>query len=152
MDVEDDWGAFLCPSPLHHNYNLSNVIGRDFLVEASHLDHCNISNSIRLINVVCTYVAKSSATGLLVITQRDHSNEVHKLYINQTTHQQNSVSIEVEMNGVYLVSIIPILEGIGIINSSVEHREMIQVEALRATGRIVTEKYRIIILYRIFSI
>ena len=74
-----------------------------------------------------------------MITQRDHSNEVHKLYINQTTHQENSVSIEVEMNGVYLVSIIPILEGIGIINSSVEHREMIQVEALCATGRIITE-------------
>ena len=87
-----------------------------------------------------------------MITQGNPLNEMHKLYINQTTHQQNSVSIEVELNGLYLVSIIPILEGIGIIGSSVEHREIIQVEALRATGRIITEKYRIIILYRIFSI
>ena len=74
------------------------------------------------------------ATGFLVIMQQNSLNEVHKLYTNQTTHQQNTVSIEVEKNGLYLVSVIPILEGTGITNSRVEYKDVIKLEDLHATG------------------
>ena len=52
-------------------------------------------------------------------------DQVQKLYINQTRDQQSSASVEVEENGTYLVSVIPVLERTGIIGSNVEHREEI---------------------------
>ena len=50
---------------------------------------------------------------------------VHKLYINQTRDRQHSVTVEVEENGTYLVSVIPVFKGNGIIGSNVEYREEI---------------------------
>ena len=50
---------------------------------------------------------------------------VHKFYANQIRDQQSLVFVEVEENGTYLVSIIPVLERTGIIGSVVEYREEI---------------------------
>ena len=125
-----------CSLPVHYCLFLQclGTIQKDLSVQTSFGDHCNISGSFHQINVVCTYSANSMATGFLVIMQQNSLNEVHKLYTNQTTHQQNTVSIEVEKNGLYLVSVIPILEGTGITNSRVEYKDVIKLEDLHATG------------------
>ena len=60
-----------------------------------------------------------------MIVQLGDPDQVHKLYVNQTRDQQSLVSVEVEENGTYLVSIIPVLERTGIIGSVVEYREEI---------------------------
>ena len=60
-----------------------------------------------------------------MIVQLGDPDQVHKLYVNQTRDQQSLVSLEVEENGTYLVSIIPVLERTGIIGSDVEYREEI---------------------------
>ena len=60
-----------------------------------------------------------------MLVQLGYPDLVHKLYANQTRDQQSLVSVEVEENGTYLVSIIPVLEITGIIGSVVEYREEI---------------------------
>ena len=52
-------------------------------------------------------------------------DQVHKLYISQTKDRESVVTAEVEENGTYLVSIIPVIERTGIIGSNVEYREEI---------------------------
>ena len=131
VPLTDEVSLLPPPSP---NLRWSLCIGLEFSVQTPHLDDCNIFHSSRLINAVCSYSTNSIAAGFLVITQKNPLNEVHKLYINQTTHQQNSVSMEVEDIGLYLVSVIPILEGTGITNSRVEYREVIMVMTGTNTG------------------
>ena len=60
-----------------------------------------------------------------MLVQQGDPDQVHKLYVNQTRDQQSLVSVEVEENGTYLVSITPVLEITGIIGSVVEYREEI---------------------------
>ena len=60
-----------------------------------------------------------------MLVQLGDSNQVHKLYVNQTRDQQSLVIVDVEENGTYLVSIIPVIGRTGIIGSNVEYREEI---------------------------
>ena len=60
-----------------------------------------------------------------MIVQLGDPDQVHKLYTNQTRYQQSFVTVEVDENGTYLVSVIPVLERTGIIGSNVEYREVI---------------------------
>ena len=55
----------------------------------------------------------------------DPDQDVHKLYISQIKDRESVVTAEVEENGIYLVSIIPVTERTGIIGSNVEYREEI---------------------------
>ena len=48
---------------------------------------------------------------------------MHKIYTNTTTNCHTQVTVEVEEHGTYLVSVIPLLEEIGIIGSNVEYRD-----------------------------
>ena len=77
------------------------------------------------VSTECTYPSNSLATGFLTLVQLGDPDQAHKLYVNQTRDQQSLVSVEVEENGTYLVSIIPVLERTGIIGSNVEYREEI---------------------------
>ena len=96
-----------------------------FLPIFFHLDNCSINISTFTVSTECTYPSNSLATGFLLIVQLGDPDQVHKLYVNQTRDWQNSVSVEVEENGTYLVSVIPILEETGIIGSNVEYRDEI---------------------------
>ena len=77
------------------------------------------------VSTECTYPSNSLTTGFLTLVQLGDPDQAHKLYVNQTRDQQSLVSVEVEENGTYLVSIIPVLERTGIIGSNVEYREEI---------------------------
>ena len=73
-------------------------------------------------------------TGFQLIVQLAILNQAHKLYVNQTTTGYASTSVKVEESGVYIVSIIPIMEETGIINSDVEHKELILVDSVTTTS------------------
>ena len=65
------------------------------------------------------------ATGYQVITYLNTLDQVHKIYTSTTTNCHTQVTVEVEERGLYLVSVIPLLEGTGIIGSNVEYRDEI---------------------------
>ena len=74
-------------------------------------------------------------TGFQVIAQPADFSRLGKLYANYTAEGQTSVVVEVEQNGEFLVSVIPVLGETGIVNSSVEYSEVVVVEdLLTATG------------------
>lgn len=60
-----------------------------------------------------------------MIVQQGIPNEVHKLFVNHT--YTSSCTVVVEESGLYLVSVIPIIEEAGIIDANVEYREVILV-------------------------
>ena len=67
-------------------------------------------------------------------------NRVHKLYVNQTQPGQTSASVEVEESGEYLVSILPIIWEMGIVDSDVEYREIVAVDTGEYTWFLCTEQ------------
>ena len=92
--------------------------------EYEYLEGCSISG-LHNITVQCTY-SDSQATGFQVIVQQiSDSSQVHKLYVEQTTH--TTATVEVEETGVYQVSIFPLREGTGILDSNVEFMEQVTI-------------------------
>ena len=77
------------------------------------------------------------ATGYQVIAYLNTLNKVHKIYTNTTTNCYTQVTVEVEERGLYLVSVLPIIEGRGITGSSVEHSEIVVVDGTDATGELL---------------
>ena len=97
------------------------------------LKNCHISTSQPRIIVEC--MRFSMAIGFQVIAQSDVQERVHKLYVNQTQPGQTSASVEVEESGEYLVSVFPVREGKGIINSTtVEYGVVILAEVTTSFG------------------
>ena len=99
-----------------------------------HLRNCSIETFPFLIRVKCAYSGDSGAmvTGFQVIAQPadfDRSKP-GKLYAGHTIQCQTSAIVEVEQNGEFLVSVIPVLGETGIVNSSVEYSEVVVVEDL----------------------
>ena len=87
----------------------------------------------------CAYSGDSGAmvTGFQVIAQPAdfYRSRPGKLYASHTMRCQTSAIVEVEQNGEFLVSVIPLLGETGIVNSSVEYTELVVVEdLLTATG------------------
>ena len=75
------------------------------------------------------------ATGYQVIAYLNTLDQVHKIYTNTTTNCHTQVTVEVEERGLYLVSVLPIIEGRGITGSTVEHSEMVMVDDMVITAR-----------------
>ena len=101
------------------------------------LRNCSIETFPLLIRVKCAYPGDSGAmvTGFQVTAQPDDFAQVGKLYAGHTLECKTSVVVEVEQNGEFLVSVIPVLGETGIVNSSVEYSEVVVVEdMLIATG------------------
>ena len=102
-----------------------------------HLRNCSVETSSLLIRVKCAYPGDSDAmvNGFQVIAQPANFGKIEKLYANHTLNGQTSAIVEVEQNGEFQVSVIPVLGETGIVNSSVEYSEVVVVEdLLTATG------------------
>ena len=115
------------------------IIGTDVLPESIlfHLRNCSVETLSLLIRVKCAYPGDSGAivTGFQVIAQPADFDQLGSLYAGHTLECQTSAIVEVEQNGVFLMSVIPVLEETGIVNSSVEYSEVVVVEdLLTATG------------------
>ena len=83
-----------------------------------------------------------------MIVQLGDPDQVHKLYVNQTRDQQSFVTVEVEENGTYLVSVIPVLERTGIIGSNVEYREEIVLPFISGTDHTSLLSTYFVMIYR----
>ena len=83
----------------------------------------------------CAYPGVSGrvVTGFQVIAQPANFDRLGKLYAGHTIVCQTSAIVEVEQNGKFLVSVIPVLGETGIVNSSVEYSEVVVVEDLLTT-------------------
>ena len=104
-------------------YNL----GRSFSPSNSLLESCHVMLVLDSITVECTY--SESVTGFQMIAYLSASREVNKLYVNQTTNRQTSISVTVEENGMYQVAIFPIKRDGGIAGSAVEYTQRIMIPA-----------------------
>ena len=80
-----------------------------------------------VISAMCSYSGGSSVTGFQIIVQLNNVDEVPKLYINSTTEHLSPgpVTLRVEENGTYHVTIFPVMGEMGIANTSVEHSEFL---------------------------
>ena len=83
-----------------------------------HFD-CTVTSSSGLIWALCS---SSFAAGIQVIVQSTNASEVHKLYVNQSMDLHTPVTVPVERDGEYQVSIFAIREVTGILDSSVHYR------------------------------
>ena len=75
----------------------------------------------------------------MIVLQSD-LNQGYVLYANQSSDGRSSASVEVMDTGIYQVSVLPIVEGVGITDSSVEHSEIVMVFGSRSaatTGTII---------------
>ena len=99
-----------------------------------HLRNCSIDTFPQFIRAKCVYPGDSGGmvTGYQVIAQPTDFDQlaIGKLYAGHTLECQTSAIVEVEQNGEFLVSVIPVLGETGIVNSSVEYSEVVVVEDL----------------------
>ncbi len=82
--------------------------------------------------MACTFFTNStnttSATGFQLIAQlASSSEEVGRIYTSHTTDRFDPASVQVEVNGTYWLTVLPIVEGRRILGSTVEYTEQISV-------------------------
>ena len=77
-----------------------------------------------LIWALCNLPNDSFAAGIQVIVQSANVSEVHKLYVNQSMDLHTPVTVPVERNGEYHISIFAIREGMGILESTWQYDVM----------------------------
>lgn len=94
----------------------------------SNIENCHVNSSMHHIGVQCTYFINSVATGFQMIVQLDALDQVNKIYASKTVNCCTSAFVAVEENGLYQVSIIPILDENGITRSDVEYKKIVMVE------------------------
>ena len=96
------------------------IIGTDVLPESIliHLRNCSVETFPLLIRAKCAYPGDSGAmvTGFQVIAQPADFDLLGKLYAGHNLECRTSAIIEVEQNGEFLVSVIPVLGDTGIVN------------------------------------
>ena len=80
-----------------------------------------MKSSCRVIQATCS----SLRAGFQIIVQLSNATEVQKLYVNQSTDPHTPVTVEVERDGPYQVTIFPITEGRGILDSNAEHLQVL---------------------------
>ena len=99
--------------------------------------NCSVETFPPFIRAKCACPGDSGpiVTGFQVIAQLADFDGLGKIYAGHTLECQISAIVEVEQNGEFLVSVIPVLGETGIVNSSVEYSEVVVVEdLLTATG------------------
>ena len=76
------------------------------------MENCHVSTHARVIAVDCTFT-DIRAVGFQIIVQRNDPQRMNVLHVNTSMDPGTPAMIEVEHNGEYLVTILPIQNGIG---------------------------------------
>lgn len=97
-------------------------------VVSTSIEDCDTSTSLSAIRVKCNAIK----TGFQVIARLHNASQVHKLYVNHTIGQ-NEVTVTVERNGEYQISVFAISEGIGIVESTVQFMDLVVVNGGTST-------------------
>jgi hypothetical protein len=93
---------------------------------------CSVNSSSHQIWIDCAYLDSWLSTGFQVIAQLSDADEVHKLHINES-NLETTVTITVEMEGEYEVSIFATEGERGILDSSVAYRIAVSVTSVTST-------------------
>ena len=89
--------------------------------------NCTVISSSSLISALCNLPNSPFAVGIQVIVQSINVSEVHKLYVNKSIDLDTPVTVSVEPDGDYQVTIFAIRRGIGILESDVGYTEHVMV-------------------------
>ena len=103
-------------------------------VPYNQLPSCIVNLFDQVIHVTCS----SLRAGFQVIAQLSNANEVQKLYVNQSMDPYTSVTVEVERDGPYEVTIFPITEGRGILYDTVKLKESSMTTTIETVSSIPT--------------
>ena len=61
------------------------------------------------------------------------SSDIQRLLANKTTDRQNPATVEVEESGVYFITVLMLVEELGIVGSSVGYTEQLFVSTMEIT-------------------
>ena len=92
-----------------------------------YLFNCTLNSTLSRILADCGHPNSSFADGIQVIVLSTNVNEVHKLYVNQSMDLHTPVTVPVERDGEYQVSIFAIKEGMGILGPTGQYNKIIVV-------------------------
>ena len=83
---------------------------------------CSVTTNSFFISAKCIY-SSDSVSGFQMLVQTSNLSQAHKLYATQSTAGVRNMmaTIEVEESGVYLVSILPSMKGMGITYDGVDY-------------------------------
>ena len=91
-----------------------------------YLLHCTLNSTLSLIWAECGHYS-SFVDGIQVVVQSTNVSKVHKLYVNQSMDLHAPVTVPVERDGEYHVSIFVIREGMGILGPTGQYSNIIVV-------------------------
>ena len=112
-------------------YEFQTVVGETYYQPFN----CTLSFTPGLIWAECCHPNSSFADGIQVIVQSTNVSEVHKLYVNQSIDLHTPVTVPVERDGKYRVSIFAIREGMGILVSTMQY----MMDTISATSTVQDE-------------
>ena len=92
--------------------------------------NCTLNSASGIIKAECSHPDSSFAAGIQVIVQSINVSEVHKLYVNKSIDLDTPVTVSVERDGEYQVTIFAIRRGMGILESDVGYTEHVMVHTL----------------------
>ena len=95
----------------------------------SEIGDCDILISGLVVSVLCSHSPTSSSTGFMLVVQEKSVNGARRLLVNSTeqVEPQGPVTVEVAGGGAYQVTVFPIREGMGVLDSNVAYSEEIAV-------------------------
>ena len=121
----------------YYNYNILYFNAGSFSLLISNspdIENCNITAVGHLVSILCNYSTNSLAANFQVIVQKNVLNVVSRLYVNQTQPGQANqpVTVQVDGDGVYWVTVLPTDGERGIVGSAVAYS--VQLEVSNSTG------------------
>ena len=90
---------------------------------SSYISDCDINTSGLIVSVLCFYSPTSSSTGFLLVVQEKSTDGVRRLLVNTTEpgKPQGPVTVQVAMGQAYQVTVFPVREELGILDSTVAY-------------------------------
>ena len=100
----------------------------------TYIKRCKITGQANTIIARCDCFDNSEAIGIQMLVQLKDLSNVHKLYANRTADCQAPINVSVEKDGLYQVTIFPIIEHRGILGFDPEHMEDVMVNKSTMNG------------------
>ena len=89
-----------------------------------HIKNCFMTNKSYLLAVNCVFHHDADVTAYQVVARLIYPSEIHMLHVNQSTDLQTPVTLQVEADGEYYVTVFPVGER-GIIDYTVEYEKLV---------------------------
>ena len=88
------------------------------------IKNCSIKNEPYMLTVNCVFHRDADVTVFQVVARLINLSKVHMLHVNQSTDLHTPVTLEVEADGKYYVTVFPVGER-GIVDHTVEYAKLV---------------------------